>query len=242
MEIKCIIVDDEALAREGLKKYIKTFDFLSLTASCNNAITAREVLEETPVDLLFLDINMPKMSGLHLLETLSDPPVTILVTAYPDYALEGFRLDVMDYLLKPISLQRFTKAVQKAQDYFMLRQQQQQQLPASNPVVADYIFVKHKQVYEKVMLADILFVESMQNYVIIQTIHTKIIAYLTFKSVEQQLPADTFLRIHKSYIVNLQHISTVDSNMVQVAGRTLPVSRSQRELLMQVVNKRLLTK
>ncbi|NML37741.1 response regulator transcription factor [Chitinophaga sp. G-6-1-13] len=239
MEIKCIIVDDEALAREGLKKYIKTFDFLSLVATANNVASARETLETTPIDLMFLDINMPKVSGLHLLETLSTPPMTILVTAYPDYALEGFRLNVLDYLLKPLSLQRFTQSVLKAKDYFSMRQQ-----PAStlNPPVKDYIFVKHKQVYEKVMLSDILFVESMQNYVLIQTIHTKIIAYLTFKNVEQQLPADSFLRIHKSYIVNLHQISKLDSNMVQAGGHTLPVSRSQRELLMQVVNKRLLSK
>ncbi|WP_160717907.1 LytR/AlgR family response regulator transcription factor [Chitinophaga solisilvae] len=239
MEIKCMIVDDEALAREGLKKYIRSFDFLSLTAACNHAVAAREVLETTPIDLMFLDINMPKMSGLHLLETLSDPPATILITAYPDYALDGFRLDVLDYLLKPVSLARFTKAVQKAQEFFTLRQQASAGTPAP---AMDYIFVKHKQLYEKVMLADILFVESMQNYVLIQTTQAKIIAYLTFKSVEQQLPADMFLRIHKSYIVNLKHISTIDSNAVQVAGHTLPVSRSQRELLMQVVNRRLLTK
>nr|WP_295870347.1 LytTR family DNA-binding domain-containing protein [uncultured Chitinophaga sp.] len=239
MEIKCIIVDDEALAREGLKNYIGTFDGLSLVATCNNVASARKTLETTPVDLMFLDINMPKVSGLHLLETLSDPPMTILVTAYPDYALEGFRLNVLDYLLKPLSLQRFTQSVLKAQDYFNLRRQ-----PAAvtNPPVKDYIFVKHKQVYEKVMLADILFVESMQNYVLIQTIHTRIIAYLTFKNVEQQLPADSFLRIHKSYIVNLHQVNKLDSNMVQAGGHTLPVSRSQRELLMQVVNKRLLSK
>lgn len=239
MEIKCIIVDDEALAREGLKKYIQTFDFLSLVAACNNVASARETLETTPVDLMFLDINMPKMSGLHLLETLSTPPMTILVTAYLDYALDGFRLNVLDYLLKPLSLQRFTQSVLKAQDYFSARQQPV--VPANQPV-QDYIFVKHKQVYEKVMLSDILFVESMQNYVLIQTIHTKIIAYLTFKNVEQQLPADSFLRIHKSYIVNLHQISKLDSNMVQAGGHTLPVSRSQRDLLMQVVNKRLLSK
>ncbi|MBC9934452.1 LytR/AlgR family response regulator transcription factor [Chitinophaga qingshengii] len=239
MEIKCIIVDDEALAREGLKKYIRTFDFLSLIATCNNVASARETLENTAVDLMFLDINMPKVSGLHLLETLSDPPMTILVTAYPDYALEGFRLNVLDYLLKPLSLQRFNQAVLKAKDYFGL---QQQPAAALNPPALDYIFVKHKQLYEKVMLSDILFVESMQNYVLIQTIHTKIIAYLTFKNVEQQLPADSFLRIHKSYIVNLQQVNKLDSNMVQVGGHTLPVSRSQRELLMQVVNKRLLSK
>ncbi|MBC9909855.1 LytR/AlgR family response regulator transcription factor [Chitinophaga varians] len=239
MEIKCIIVDDEALAREGLKKYIKTFDFLSLIATCHNVASARETLETTPVDLMFLDINMPKISGLHLLETLSDPPMTILVTAYPDYALDGFRLNVLDYLLKPLSLQRFTQSVLKAQDYFRARQQP---IAAPQAPVTDYIFVKHKQVYEKVMLSDVLFVESMQNYVLIQTIHTKIIAYLTFKNVEQQLPADSFLRIHKSYIVNLQQVSKLDSNMVQVGGHTLPVSRSQRELLMQVVNKRLLSK
>ncbi|QJB32171.1 response regulator transcription factor [Chitinophaga oryzae] len=239
MEIKCIIVDDEALAREGLKKYIGTLDFLSLVASCNNVASARKTLETTPVDLMFLDINMPKASGLQLLETLSDPPVTILVTAYPDYALDGFRLNVLDYLLKPLSLQRFTQSVLKAQDYFRLRRQ-----PAvtANSPVRDYIFVKHKQVYEKVMLADILFVESMQNYVLIQTIHTKIIAYLTFKNVEQQLPSDSFLKIHKSYIVNLHQVNKLDSNMVQAGGHTLPVSRSQRELLMQVVSKRLLSK
>lgn len=239
MEIKCLIADDEALAREGLKNYIETCDYLSLVASCNSAVSAREVLETTPIDLMFLDINMPRMSGLHFLETLTTPPATILVTAYPDYALEGFRLDVLDYLLKPVSPDRFAKSAQKALSHFSLRKTPP--LIQTN-VIADHIFVKHKQVYEKVLLADILYLEGMQNYVVIQTVRTKIVAYLTFKSVEQQLPSDTFLRIHKSYIINLRQVHQVDSNMVQIGPYALPVSRSQRDLLMQVVNSRLLSK
>ncbi|UCJ05112.1 LytTR family DNA-binding domain-containing protein [Chitinophaga pendula] len=239
MEIRCLVADDEALAREGLENYIQASEYLTLMASCNSAMAAREILETAPVDLMFLDINMPRMSGLHLLETLTTPPVTILVTAYPDYALEGFRLDVLDYLLKPVSPDRFAKSVQKALSYFSLRR------PAplvQTNAIADHIFVKHKQVYEQVMLSDILYVEGMQNYVVIQTIRTKIVAYLTFKSVEQQLPSDTFLRIHKSYIINLRQVHTVDSNMVQIGPYALPVSRSQRDLLMRVVNSRLLSK
>jgi DNA-binding LytR/AlgR family response regulator len=240
--MKCIIVDDEALAREGLEQYAREIDFLELTGSYKNALAAQNALRQQPVDLMFLDINMPKLSGLSFLETLARPPITIITTAYPDYALEGFRLDVLDYLLKPISLERFIKAVNKAHDYYLLQQAavQQEQEPAAAP---NYVFLKHNQLYEKVVLADIIYVEAMQNYVVVHTLTKKIIVHLTFKVIESSLPASDFLRIHKSYIINLSHIQAIEGNTVHIHQKLIPISRSQRDELMEkVVNRALLSK
>lgn len=236
----CIIVDDEALAREGLEQYVQELDFLELTGSYRNAVAAQNALQQQAADLMFLDINMPKISGLSFLESLTAPPVTIITTAYPDYALEGFRLDVLDYLLKPIPMDRFVKAVSKAWEYFQLQQQARAGKPAT---AVDYIFLKHNHVYEKVMLADIVCVEAMQNYVIIHTVPKKLIIHLTFKTMEEALPVDHFLRVHKSFLINLNHIKSIEANTVHLLNKSIPIGRGQREELMQlVVNGALISK
>jgi DNA-binding LytR/AlgR family response regulator len=235
-KMKCIIVDDEALAREGIEQYVREIEFLEIAGSFKNALLAQNALQNEPIDLMFLDINMPKMTGLSFLETLSKPPITIITTAYPDYALEGFRLHVLDYLLKPISLERFIKAVNKAHDYYRLLQK----TPVQKP---DYIFLKHSNLYEKVMLADIVCVEAKQNYVLIHTVLKKIIVHLTFKSVEDSLPPDEFFRVHKSFLISVAHIKAIEGNTVHIHNKQIPISRGQREELMQqVVNRALLKK
>jgi two-component system, LytTR family, response regulator len=239
-KMKCIIVDDEALAREGIEQYVGEIAFLELTGSYKNALAAQNALQNEHIDLMFLDINMPKMTGLSFLETLSKPPITIITTAYPDYALEGFRLHVLDYLLKPIPLERFIKSVNKAHDYYQLLQK----TPVQNhQAPLDYIFLKHSNLYEKVMLADIVCVEAMQNYVLIHTVLKKIIVHLTFKSVEESLPTGEFFRVHKSFLISVAHIKAIEGNTVLIHNKQIPISRSQREELMQqVVNRALLTK
>ncbi|WP_276498946.1 LytR/AlgR family response regulator transcription factor [Pontibacter litorisediminis] len=237
MKLKCIVVDDEALAREGIERYIAEVDFLELVGSYNSALRVQQALQQQQVDLMFLDINMPKLTGLGLLELLPNPPITILTTAYPNYALEGFRLDVLDYLLKPISLERFLKAVNKANDYYLLKQQQA--MP-QKPVQSDYIFVKHNRALEKVLLADILYIEALQNYVQLHTLRKKLVVHLTIKALEQQLPEQQFFRIHKSYIVNLNHMQTISGNHVRVGDSSLPLARSQREPLLHRIGQQLL--
>lgn len=232
-KMKCIIVDDEALAREGMEQLAADMDFLEVTGSYRNAIFAQNALMQQQVDLMFLDINMPRLSGLSFLEALPNPPTTIITTAYPDYALEGFRLSVLDYLLKPISPERFIKAVHKARDYFLL-----QQAPAP-----DYIFLKQNQVYEKVMLSDILYLEGMQNYVIVHTAVKKIIIHITFRAVEETLPAHTFIRVHKSFIVNMNCIQAIEGNIIRLHSREVPLGRTLRDEVMEkVVNRVLLSK
>ncbi|MEJ8802074.1 LytR/AlgR family response regulator transcription factor [Pontibacter sp. H249] len=237
MKMKCIIVDDEALAREGMAHYVAQVDYLELVGSYNSAIAAQNALQQQQVDLMFLDINMPGITGLNLLELLPHPPLTILATAYPNYALEGFKLDVLDYLLKPIPLERFLKAVNKARDYYVLKQKQ-----VSEPQLTetDYIFVKHNKLFEKVFLADILYIEGMQNYVQLHTTTRKLIVHLTFKALEQTLPAQQFFRIHKSYIISLSHIRALSGNNVLIGNESLPVARGQRALLMERIGHKLL--
>lgn len=238
-KMKCIIVDDEALAREGIEQYAREIGFLEVTGSYRNAMAAQAALQENNTDLMFLDINMPRMTGLSFLETLSKPPITIITTAYPDYALEGFRLHVLDYLLKPISLERFAKAVNKAYDYYRLLQKSAE--PVQQPL--DYIFLKHSNLYEKVMLAEIVYVEAMQNYVVVHTVSKKIIVHLTFKAVTESLSASEFFRVHKSFLINIAHIKAIEGNTVHLHHKQIPISRSQREELMQqVVNRALLSK
>lgn len=238
-KMKCIIVDDEALAREGIEQLAREMEILEVTGSFRNAMGAQNALQQHSIDLMFLDINMPRISGLSFLEALSDPPITILTTAYPDFALEGFRLDVMDYLLKPISPERFLKAVNKAHDYFLLRQQG----PSAGAPAPDYLFLKQNQLYEKVKLEDIFLVEAMQNYAIVHTKAKKIIVHITFKGVEDALPPDQFMRVHKSFLVNLDYIQSIEGNSLRVLNREIPIGRTQRAKLMEkVVNRSLLSK
>lgn len=233
--MKCIIVDDEALAREGMERYVAEVDYLELVGSYSSAVAAQNALQQHKVDLMFLDINMPGITGLNLLELLPQPPITILATAYPNFALEGFRLNVLDYLLKPVPLDRFLKAVNKAKDFYLLKQHQ----AAEQPGAIEYIFVKHNKVLEKVLLADVLYIEGMQNYVQIHTASRRLIVHLTFKALEQILPPHQFFRIHKSYIINLDHVQALSGNNVWIGSTQLPIVRNQRELLMKRINDKL---
>lgn len=232
--MKCIIVDDEELAREGLEDHLKQFDVLEITGSCGSIAEAHALLLREPIDLMFLDIELPKVNGLDFLGSLRNPPITIMITAWADHALEGFRLGVMDYLLKPVMPGRLLQAVNKAWEYFMLKKQSE---------ISDHIFIRHTQIYEKVMLADILYIEGMQNYVVVHTPARKMITHLTFKVLQQTLPARNFLRVHKSWIINLDHISAVENNTVRIGEMAITVGAAQRAAFMeQVVYRKLLSK
>jgi two-component system LytT family response regulator len=206
MLLSCIIVDDEPLAREGLANYVREVDFLQLAGSCEHPLELAALLEQTPVDLIFLDIQMPKMSGTDFLRQLQNPPMVIITTAYPSYALEGFQLNVMDYLLKPITFERFFKATCKARDYHKLLQK---------PALAgaqDYFFIKCGSKYEKIFFDDILYVEGMQNYVSIYTDKSKYVTMLPLGSLADKLEESAFIRIHKSFIAAIAKIDGIEGN------------------------------
>lgn len=231
--IKCIITDDEPFARKGLQGYIQQIDFLDLRGICETAIELNSLLKKEPVDLLFLDIEMPYLTGIEFLKQLAAPPRVIFTTAYEKYALQGFELEVLDYLLKPISFDRFLKAANKAFDYF-----HQQQTPAA---IEDYIFVKADNRLEKIAFADILFAEALENYVAIYTKEKKIITHLTLKMLQEKLPSTAFVQPHKSYIVSIDKINSIEGNILHITQYQVPISKYQKEEIMEkIVNSKLL--
>lgn len=231
MELRCLVIDDEPLARRGLVNYIGEVPFLRLAGEAAGPVEALPMIQALKPDLLFLDIRMPRMSGLELLANLPNAPLAILVTAFSEHALESYDLDVVDYLVKPVPFERFLKAVGKARELHSFRAG----VPSKDPHARDHFFVKCKGCYEKVPLPELLYVEAMQNYVILHTEDRKLVTYLTFKGVEERLPASRFLRIHKSYIVARDRIESIDGEHVRLAGRELPIGRSYRDDVMDQV-------
>ena len=228
MNINCIIIDDEPIARKGLKEYIDEVDFLNLAGEFDGPLKATELLGRGEVQLIFLDIQMPKMTGLEFIKTLKTAPPVIFTTAYPNYALEGFEVNAMDYLVKPISFDRFFKAVLKAREYYEIREKNIEAASGKS----DHFFIKADNKLVKILLDDVLFAEGLQNYVSIHTKDKKYITYLTFRAVEEYLPAERFIKIHKSYILSASKVQSIDGNEVQIAGHRLPISRNLKEEVM----------
>ena len=227
-KISCIITDDEPFARKGLQGYVEKIDFLDLRGSCEDALQLSNMLQQQPVDLLFLDIQMPHITGVEFLRALRNPPKVIFTTAFEHYAIQGFELDVMDYLLKPISYDRFLKAAWKARDYFALREQTTNSVP--------YLFVKSNGRLEKIIFNDILFIEGMENYIAIYLENKKIITHSTIKSLLEKLPAKQFIQSHKSYVVAIDKINSIEGNTLHVQSYQVPVSKYLRdEVLGQIV-------
>jgi len=220
-KISCIITDDEPFARKGLQGYVEKIDFLDLRGTCEDALQLSNMLQQQPVDLLFLDIQMPHITGVEFLRALRNPPKVIFTTAFEHYAIQGFELDVMDYLLKPISYDRFLKAAWKARDYFAIKEQPQNTAP--------YIFVKSSGKLEKITFADILFIEGMENYVAIYLENKKIITHATIKSLLEKLPGSQFIQSHKSYVVAMDKIDSIEGNTLHVQSYQVPVSKYLRE-------------
>jgi DNA-binding LytR/AlgR family response regulator len=234
MNIKCIVTDDEPIARKGLCGYIEKIDYLSLIGECENALQLNNLLKTQQPDLLFLDIEMPYLSGLDLLANIQHPPKVIITSAYEKYALKSYELDVTDYLLKPISFERFIKATDKV--YHLL---QKESAINSN----EYIFVKSNKQLKKIFLKDILFVESMENYVTVITLSSKEIVYATLKFFSEQLPANYFLQVHRSYIVNTKHIQSIEGNTLHIANYEIPVARNLRDRVFDIIlNNRLISR
>ncbi|HEY0680064.1 MAG TPA: LytTR family DNA-binding domain-containing protein [Chitinophagaceae bacterium] len=235
MKIRCIITDDEPMARKGLQGYIERIDFMELVAVCENAVELNTVLKDQPADLVFLDIEMPYMTGIDWLRNLSAPPRVIFTTAYDQYALQGFELEVLDYLLKPISFERFLKAANKAYDHFKMSEAGNQQ--------PDHLFVKENSKLEKIRFDDILFIEAMENYIGIYTTSKKIITHSTLKAMQEKLPLQRFIQPHKSYIVAIDKINSIEGNVINIQQYQVPISKYQKEeILEKIVNNALLKK
>ena len=230
MKINCIIIDDEPLARKGLKEYIQDVAFLYLAGTFDNPLQANDLISGGVTELVFLDIQMPRITGLEFLKSLKNPPPVIFTTAFPQYALEGFDLNALDYLVKPISFERFFKSALKAKEYYEVRRQFQAE---SSGQVADYFFIKADNKLVKIMLTEVLFVEALQNYVSIQTTSQKFITYLTFKSVEEYLPSDRFIKTHKSYIIAAEKVDSIEGNNIRVGNHDIPISRNMKEEVME---------
>ena len=237
MNLNCLIVDDEPLARQLLTEYVKKVPFLNLVKACSSPLEAIEVLRNHPVELLFLDIQMPEITGITFLKTLQKKPMVILTTAYSEYALESYEFDVVDYLLKPITLERFLRAVDKASERSTappaaVAREKQTQEP-----VQPFVFVKDGTKLVKIRWNDILYVEGLKDYVTIHTRQQKIVSLQRLKALEETLPQDQFIRIHNSYIIALQAVDTIHKDKVQIGTVFLPISDSYRKAFKEFIDK-----
>jgi len=219
MKIRCCIVDDEPLARKGIEGYVERLPYLSLVGSFSSAFDLLKKLDELKPELLFMDIQMPHLNGLEFVKSLSNPPKVIFTTAYDQYAIEGFELDVLDYLMKPISFERFLKAVEKAKSHFKES--------------IDSFFVKTDKRMQRILFDDILYLESMQNYVIVHINDGKHITHNTLKSIIKDLPIERFTQIHKQYVINNDNVKAIEANQVIIGEKTLPISRTFRNQTME---------
>ena len=248
MLLKAIIVDDEPVARKVLREYIEDIDYLELAGMAENPLKADALMAEKRIDVLFLDINMPKLTGIEFLRAGGGPhhPLVIITTAYAEYALDGFELDVVDYLVKPISFERFLKACGKARARYAERNpdrhpgQSGGPGPAGGPAAgedraADHFFVKCGDSIEKIVYGELLYVEAMMNYVVLHTVSRKHIVYLTLKGILTQLPASHFVQVHKSFVVNREMVSSIRGNMLRLGEATVPVSQHYYEAAMREI-------
>ncbi|RBL92781.1 LytR/AlgR family response regulator transcription factor [Chitinophaga flava] len=229
--MRCIAVDDEQLVRELLEDNIRQIPFLQLVATCKNALEAMEVLQKESVDLIFLDIQMPRLSGLQFLQSLKHPPLVILVTAYEKYALEGYNLQVVDYLLKPFSFERFLKACNRANELFRL-----QQTPVPVKTLTDF-FVNVEYTQVKVVVDDIEYIEGLKDYIKIHLSSSPkpILTRMTMKAIMEKLPVEAFVRTHKSYLVAVKKITAVKRDLVCVGEKEIPVSDFFKENINRIV-------
>jgi DNA-binding LytR/AlgR family response regulator len=227
-KITCIIVEDEPASQEILRTYINDYPSLELVSVCSNAMEANALLHTRRVDLMFLDITMPKLSGLDFYRSLSDPPFVIFTTAYPEYAVDGFEVNAVDYLVKPFPFDRFLKAMNKLQD----------QLKTHAPSGEEYILLNADKKMHRVQHNDILFAEAMGDYVKVHIRDKTIMVHHTLQKLEEQLPSFAFFRIHKSYLISLRHFDYIEGNMVIIQGKRVPIGQTYRNDFLTLLQKR----
>jgi DNA-binding LytR/AlgR family response regulator len=228
--MKCIIVDDEPLGRKAVERLIEEIPMLNLIESFSDAVSAGEFMDSNLVDLVFLDIRMPGVDGLEFAKTIGKNTLVIFTTAYPEYALESYEVDAIDYLVKPIDFERFQKAVAKAVEYHSLLSAQKDSV---ENITEEYMFVKAERRYFKVMFSNILFIEGLKDYVVIHTTEQKIITKMNLKTIYEQLPKKIFFRVNKSYIVNTQHISSFDNNDILISSNEIPIGTAYRDVFFE---------
>ena len=233
--LRCLAIDDEPLALELLEDNIRQVPYLKLEGKCSNALEALKFLQEQTVDLIFLDIQMPGLTGLQFIQSLTNRPMIILVTAYEKFALEGFNLDVVDYLVKPVALDRFIKACNKAWELHNLRSKKAE----GSAVEPEYLFVNVEYSLLKIEFADILWIEGLKDYI---RVHLKsnskpVITRMSMKSIEEELPSSKFIRVHKSFIVSVSAITSVRKNSIFIGSEEIPVGDNYKEAVNMLVNK-----
>jgi DNA-binding LytR/AlgR family response regulator len=234
-KINCLVIDDEELARSLLENYIGRLPHLTLLGKCRDPFEALDLLSSQPVDLLFLDIQMPGMTGMEFMRTLKNRPLVIFTTAYSEFAIESYNVDATDYLLKPFSFERFVQAVNKATDLLALRKAAAgtaPPYPAAAPASKDFILVKSEHKVHRLRFEDIAYIEGMREYVAYHTPNGRILSLNSLKSLEAELPADQFLRIHKSYIVAIGKIAAIEGNQVVIGKEKLPIGASYKDMVM----------
>lgn len=232
-KIKCLVVDDEPLAAKVIESYLKKLDGFELAAKCSNAVEAFNQLNSNNIDLIFLDIKMPQITGMDLIRSLTNPPKIILTTAYREYAVESYEHDVVDYLLKPISFERFLKAVSKITN--TISNTTGSITPKENE--PEYIFVKSNKKQVKVALDEILYIEGLKEYLRIVTSNEKIISYLSLTYMEEKLPSSQFVRVHRSYIVSIDKIRSYTSTELTLTDKTIPIGRHYKQRTLKMLQK-----
>lgn len=228
IQLKCLVVDDEPLAQNVIENYLTNFSFIKLVAKCDNALIALEWIKKQRIDLLFLDVSMPFISGIDFIKTLKDPPAVILTTAYKEFAVESYELNVLDYLLKPISFERFLKAINRLNVNTEI----------ISPVISDikndsFIYVKSEKKNVKILLRDILFIESLKDYIKIHTPGKTIITQIPISNIEQRLP-DDFLRVHRSFIVAKDKITAYTQHDLEIGKLQIPIGRNYRTIVQRI--------
>jgi len=233
--IRCIVVDDEELARKLLENYISRMPDLQLVASCKDPLAAMQVLKEEEVDLIFLDIQMPELSGIDFIKSVQPDAQVVFTTAYSEYALEGYELNVIDYLLKPFGFDRFVKAVSKAAELIQLKEDSKAKAVGhqeTSEFKKDYLLVKSEHKIHKIKYSDIHYIQGMREYVAYHLPDGRILSLASLKNLEKQLPSDQFIRIHKSYIVSKDKVKTLEGNLLHVSGEKLPIGAIYREAVL----------
>jgi DNA-binding LytR/AlgR family response regulator len=233
MKLKCIIVDDEPIARKVLKEFIEDVEFLELAGQAENPLKAMPLLNANDIDIIFLDINMPKINGINFLRNSKTNASVIMTTAYTDYAVDAYGLDVVDYLVKPIALDRFLKACNKAKD----ADEYKKQLLVNPQPASDHFFIKCDKQIEKVFYNDLLYAEAMLNYVMLHTSSRRMMVYITINSLEEQLPSEIFIKVHKSFIVNSNKIKSIEGNILDIGNAKITISQNLREKVLNEILK-----
>ena len=235
MTLRSIIVDDEPLARKGLEEDLREIDFIEIVGTAENSLKAIELVTTAKPDLVFLDIEMPKVNGLELIKSITQPPMVVITSAYSKYAMKGYELDVTDYLLKPIDFNRLLKACIKAKEFYQLKHN-----PAGDKASAnDYFFVKCDGKYEKVIFDELFLIEAANNYVFLHTKDKKLMTYSTMKNIQQLLPESKFMRVHKSYIIAIDKIHELHKNELLINNIKIPVSRNVKDVVLNsMLNKK----